>query len=85
VNYRINDDGSYNTKAPGIETINVVAVVDISFPEWKIAKEFIFWNATTTTGPEHGRCIYKRRTCACFLTADKFSRTPVILYNATVL
>jgi hypothetical protein len=41
VNYRINDDGSYNTRAPGIETINVVAVVDISFPEWKIAKEFI--------------------------------------------
>jgi hypothetical protein len=41
VNYRINDDGSYNTKAPGIETINVVAVVDISFPEWKIAKVHI--------------------------------------------
>jgi glycosyltransferase involved in cell wall biosynthesis len=84
VNYRINDDGSYNTKAPGIETINVVAVVDISFPEWKIAKEFILECEGDNNDGSGTRSLYiGLEDVRVFLTADKFSRTPVILYNAT--
>jgi hypothetical protein len=55
VNYRINDDGSYNTRAPGIETINVVAVVDISFPEWKIALVHIECEGDNNDGSGNGR------------------------------
>lgn len=80
VNYRIGDSGNYifNKENSRIETINVVAIVDITLPEWKITKEFILEYddipESRYVGIEDVRI---------FLTTDKFAKIPVVSYNAT--
>lgn len=78
VNYKIKNDGSYMLGS-NIETINVIALIDITVPEWKITKEFILGydniSGSRYVGVEDVRIF--------LTTTDKFSKIPVILYNAT--